>query len=100
MPEPLPLIRHCRAAMQWRDPAIQVQVPPIWIAGSSPATTEEEANVMGLLCRLNLYARLLIGQRGAPSFFLRVRLRRVFRRLRQAALRCRGVGDDVEIVGD
>ena len=48
----------------------------------------------------NLLAHILFSRRSASSFFIRARLRRLFRGLRRAAFWCWGVGDDVEIVSD
>ena len=53
-----------------------------------------------LLGRPHLAALIRFRRRGGSSLALRLRLRRLFRRLRRAALWCWGVGDDVEIVGD
>src|ERR1051325_6705274 len=71
-----------------------------WIPKPSFGTTDLEEAALALLRRLDLHA-LLIRRRSASSrFLLRVRLRRLIRGLGLAAAWCRGVGDDVEIVGD
>lgn len=60
--------------------------------------TNESAGRKSSLRRANFLAVFRL-QGGASSFLVRVRLRRPFGALRQAALWCRDVGDDVEIVG-
>jgi hypothetical protein len=60
--------------------------------------TKENALAEPLLGGANFFVVILLRHRPS-SFLFRVRLRRLFRALRLAALWCWGVGDDVEIVG-